>query len=202
MDWTSPAIVISTRIGETTYDDGWLERYQCDYGACVPTGGKYKGQPCTRETFEELRREDPECITVCYVMRQEDVARALRHPAVMLASDGLLEKGEGHPRASGSFPRFWHEYVRRGGMDWLQGLAKMTSMPARRLGLSRKGNLQPGSDGDIVVFDPERMRDCASFDDPALAPEGIEYVFIGGKLALEHGIIKNASLGRALRREA
>ena len=195
-----PYTAFSTRIGETTYDDGWLDRYACTYSACVPASGKYRGQPCTRETFEELRRDDPECITVCYVMRGEDVEMALRHPAVMLASDGLLENGEGHPRASGSFPRFWREYVCRGGMDLLPGLAKMTSMPADRLGLSCKGRLQPGADADIVIFDPQRLADCARFDAPALPPEGIDYVLIGGEVALKNGEIQNAALGRSVRR--
>ena len=195
-----PYTAFSTRIGETTYDDGWLERYNCAYSACVPASGKYRGRPCTQETFDELRKNDPGCITVCYVMRDEDINLALRHPAVMLASDGLLENGEGHPRASGSFPRFWREYVKKGGMDMLDGLAKMTSMPAKRLGLSNKGSLRPGKDADILIFDPERFSDRADFDAPALPPEGIDYVFIGGEIAMKHGNIENAALGRALRR--
>jgi len=193
-----PYAAFSTRIGETTYDDGWLDRYGCDYSACVPMEGKYRGQPCSRAQFEELRARDPECITVCHVMRREDVDLALRHSAVMLASDGLLDEGRGHPRAAGSFPRFWHERGRI-GMDTLSCLDRMTRMPADRLGLLQKGRLTPGADADIAIFRPEAFRDRATFEQPVLPPEGMEWVIIGGEIALRRSEILNAGLGRALR---
>lgn len=193
-----PYAAFSTGIGETTYDEGWLERYHCDYSACVPAEGKYKGVPCTKETFEELRRDDPGCITVCYVMQQADVELALRHPCVMLGSDGFMDKGQGHPRAAGCFPRFLRRYA--GGMDLSAAIAKMTSMSADRLGLNHKGRLNVGADADIVIFDPERIRDNATFDEPNLAPEGIDYVFIGGEIAAKDCKVVNDKLGRAVRK--
>ena len=194
-----PYTAFSTRIGETTYDDGWLERYHCDYGACVPAEGKYRGMPCTKEIFDALRRQDPECITVCHVMRKEDVELALRHPRVMPASDGLLDAGSGHPRASGCFARFWRKMVREGGMDPLQAIAKMTLLPAKRLGLECKGRLALGADADIAIFRPDAFRDRATFDAPMRTPEGLEYVLIGGETALQQGEILQNSLGKALR---
>ena len=195
-----PYAAFSTGIGETTYDAGWLERYNCDYSACVPAEGKYRGVPCTKEIFEELRRDDPDCITVCYVMQAEDVAMALRHPHVMLGSDGFIDKGQGHPRAAGCFPRFLREYAGEGGIDLTTAVAKMTSMPAQRLGLINKGRLNVGADADIVIFDPARIRDRATFDEPALAPEGIDYVFIGGEIAAKDCKLVNGKLGRAVRK--
>lgn len=194
-----PYTAFSTGIGETTYDEGWLERYGCDYSACVPAEGKYKNKPCTPESFAELRRENPECITVCRVMREEDVRMALRHPAVMLGSDGFVDNGQGHPRAAGAFPRFWREYVCSGEIEPLAGIARMTSMPAQRLGLQNKGRLNVGADADIVIFDPEKLRDCATFDDPMLPPEGIDYVLVGGEIAVHNGRITRDRLGKALR---
>ena len=195
-----PYAAFSTGIGETTYDEGWLERYHCDYSACVPVEGKYKGVPCTKEIFEELRRDDPDCITVCYVMQAGDVAMALRHPLVMLGSDGFIDKGQGHPRAAGCFPRFLREYVAGGEIDLFDGIAKMTSMPAQRLGFENKGRLNVGADADVVIFDPARIRDRATFDEPALAPEGIDYVFIGGEVAAKDCAVVNDKLGRAVRK--
>ena len=195
-----PYFAFSTRLGTPTYDPGWLERYRCDYSVLEFCEGKYKGQRATKETFDEQRVSFPECITVCYVMKEEDVRLAFRHPAVMLGSDGLMNNGQGHPRAAGSFPRFLAEFARKGTLTLYQAIEKMTAQPAARLGLANKGRLNVGADADITVFDYETVRDGATFAEPALHPQGIEYVFIGGELALEKGQILQAHLGKAIRK--
>ena len=194
-----PYFAFSTRIGETTYDDGWLERYHCDYSACMLAEGKYKGRRCTKDIFEEMRRDFPQCITVCYVMREDDIRMALAHPNVMVASDGLINSGQGHPRAAGCFPRFLREFVLDGDIGLYRGIEKMTAFPAARLGLRNKGRLNVGADADITIFDPGTVRDGATFEDPMIAPRGIDYVFIGGELAAKDCGIVNPALGTALR---
>jgi len=194
-----PYAAFSTRIGETTYDDGWLERYRCGYDACQLTESRYAGQRCTKEIFEELRRDDPECITVCHVMRADEVERALRHPQVMPASDGLLDQGRGHPRAAGTFPRYLRRHVLDAGLDLCEGVRKITADPARRLGLAQKGALHPGADADVVIFAPASIRDRATFEQPVLPPEGIRFVLVGGEIAAQDGHIVNAGLGRSIR---
>ena len=194
-----PYFAFSTKVGTPTYDPGWLDRYHCDYGVLEFCEGKYKGQRATKETFEEMRRDFPECITVCYVMKPEDVRLAYSHPAVMVASDGLLNKGQGHPRAAGSFPRFLAEFVREGDIDLYTAVEKITAMPARRMKLQNKGHLAVGADADITVFDYEKIRDNATFAQPVLAPEGIDYVLIGGKIAAKDCAIVDGGLGRAVR---
>lgn len=92
-----PYDAFSTSHGSATYDDGWLERYGCTYDAVELCQGKYRLQRCTREIFQEVRRDDPECMTVCYVMQAPEVDMAFRHPAVMLASDGILDRGRDIP---------------------------------------------------------------------------------------------------------
>ena len=133
-------------------------------------------------------------------MQEKDIRLAFRHPHVMVASDGLVNNGQGHPRAAGTFPRFLAEFCRKGDLSLSEAVKKITCQSADRLGLTRKGRLSVGADADITVFDLETIRDCATFAQPALPPEGIEYVFIGGKPALEHGNIVNSRLGRALRK--
>ncbi len=194
-----PYFAFSTKIGTPTYDPGWLDRYHCDYSVLEFCEGKYKGQRATKETFDEMRRDFPECITVCYVMKPEDVCLAYSHPAVMVGSDGLLNKGQGHPRAAGSFPRFLAEFARKGRLDWYTAVEKITAMPAARLGLQSKGRLSAGADADITIFDPARIQDNATFAEPVLAPVGIDYVFIGGSVAAKDCTITNGSLGRAVR---
>ncbi len=195
-----PYFAFSTRLGTPTYDPGWLERYHCDYGVLEFCEGKYKGQRATKETFDEMRRDFPECITVCYVMQESDVRKAYRHPAVMVGSDGLLNDGQGHPRASGSFPRFIAEFVRSGDLNLYDAVEKMTAMPAARLGLSNKGRLNAGADADITIFDFEKIKDNATFASPVLPPEGIDYVFIGGQIAARNCQIIRNDCGKAVRK--
>ena len=195
-----PYFAFSTRLGTPTYDPGWLDRYHCDYGVLEFCEGKYKGQRATKETFDEMRRDFPQCITVCYVMKEEDVRLAFRHPAVMLGSDGLLSEGQGHPRASGSFPRFLAEFSRNGNLSLYDAIEKMTAMPAQRLGLANKGRLNVGADADITIFDYEKIRDGATFSEPALPPTGIDYVLIGGQIAAKDCQIVKNDLGRAIRK--
>lgn len=195
-----PYFAFSTRIGTPTYDPGWLERYHCGYDVLEFSEGKYKGQRATKETFDEIRRDFPECITVCHVMKQSDIRMAFRHPNVMLGSDGLMSNGQGHPRAAGTFPRFLAEFARNGELSLYDAVEKITALPAQRLGLASKGRLNVGADGDITIFDFDRIQDRATFAQPSLPPEGVEWVLIGGEVALEKGKIANDHCGKALRR--
>ena len=194
-----PYFAFSTRLGTPTYDPGWLDRYHCDYDVLEFCEGKYKGQRATKETFDEMRRDFPQCITVCYVMKEEDVRMAYRHPGVMVGSDGLMNKGQGHPRAAGSFPRFLAEFSRKGELRLYDAVEKITATPAKRLGLANKGRLNVGADADITIFDFETIQDGATFAQPNLPPQGIDYVLLGGEVVLEKGTILNQNRGKAVR---
>ena len=195
-----PYFAFSTRLGTPTYDPGWLDRYHCGYDVLEFCEGKYKGQRATAETFDEMRRDFPECITVCHVMKEEDIRLAFRHPNVMLASDGLVNNGQGHPRAAGSFARFLKEFAKTGTLSLYSAVEKMTAIPADRLHLNNKGRLNVGADADITIFDYETISDSATFAQPALEPVGIETVLIGGEIALEKGKICKARCGKAIRK--
>jgi len=195
-----PYFAFSTRIGTPTYDPGWLDRYHADYDVLEFCEGKYKGQRATKETFHEIRRDFPECITVCHVMKEGDIRSAFRHPGVMLGSDGLMNKGQGHPRAAGSFPRFLAEFVKTGTIPLYRAVEKMTAIPARRLRLETKGRLNAGADADITIFDLDTIKDGATFENPALPPQGIEYVFLAGEMVLKKGEILSDRRGKAVRK--
>lgn len=194
-----PYDAFSTEIGETTYDDGWLERYRTTYDSIELCDGAYKGMRCTEELFQKLRREAPHTITVCHVMVPEEVEMALLHPNVMVATDGFLNNGQGHPRAAGTFPRFLKEYVRTGKISLDAAIAKMSALPAQKFSLTQKGRLSAGADADIVIFDPETVADTAVYDDPIRPPVGIETVLIGGEAAVENSSLQNLRLGRSIR---
>ena len=195
-----PYEAFSTEIGSTTYDDGWLERYDCDYSVLEFCEGPWKGQRATPETFAAMRRDWPDTLTVCCVMRGEDVDMALRHPMVSVASDGILNDGQGHPRAAGTFPRFLAHYVREGGIPLPEGIRKMTALPASRLGiLDRKGQLGVGADADVTIFDPGAVRDGSDFAHPTTAPAGIRCVIVGGRVAVRDGQVTDARCGHSVR---
>jgi N-acyl-D-amino-acid deacylase len=194
-----PYDAFSTEIGETTYDDGWLERYDTDYGSIELCDGEWKGMRCTEQMFHILRNNAPETITVCHVMKPEEVQMALLHPNTVLVTDGFVHNGQGHPRAAGAFPRFLKEYVRSGKISMDGAIAKMSSVPAQRFGLNSKGRLSAGADADIVIFDPNEVADMATYSAPATPPVGIDYVLVAGEIAVQNNDIINGRLGRALR---
>ena len=194
-----PYFAFSTRLGTPTYDPGWLDRYHCGYDVLEFCDGPYQGQRATKETFDEMRREFPECLTVCYVMKEEDIRLAFRHPSVMLGSDGITDNGRGHPRCAGTFPRFLSEFVKKGDLSLFDAIKKMTILPAKRLNLHQKGHLGLGADADVTIFDYEKLSDRATFADPALSPVGIEYVLIGGEVVLKNGEILKDNAGKAVR---
>ena len=194
-----PYFAFSTRLGTPTYDPGWLDRYHCDYDVLEFCDGPYRGQRATKETFDEMRITFPDCLTVCYVMKEEEIRLAFRHPSVMLGSDGITDNGRGHPRCAGTFPRFLAEFVKKGDLPLYEAIKKMTIMPALRLNLRQKGHFGIGADADVTIFDYEKVADRATFAEPALPPVGIDCVLIGGEVVLQDGQILKDNCGKSVR---
>ena len=140
----------------------------------------------------------------------EDVVRtAMASPLVMIASDGILDQGKGHPRAAGTFARVLGRYVREQKlMPLMVAIRKMSYMPAQLLqdsvpAMRKKGRIKPGADADITVFDAGRVIDRATFENAAQYSEGIEFVFVNGVLAVKNGDVVGGVLpGRGIRRLA
>jgi dihydroorotase/N-acyl-D-amino-acid deacylase len=139
---------------------------------------------------------------VYHNMDETDVERIMRHPACMVGSDGtVLEYGSGvpHPRSYGTFPRILGVYVREKGILRLEeAIRKMTSLSAQRMNLHDRGLLRPGMIADIVIFDPDRIIDRATFTVPHQYPIGIEYVFVNGRIVVERGAMTDQHPGRVL----
>jgi N-acyl-D-aspartate/D-glutamate deacylase len=114
-------------------------------------------------------------------MSEEDVRRILQHPASMIGSDGLPNDPRPHPRLWGTFPRVLGHYCRDQGIFPLaQAIHKMTGLPAKRFGLAGRGRISEGAHADLVLFDPETIRDTATFSDPISRAEGIAAVWVNG----------------------
>jgi N-acyl-D-amino-acid deacylase len=138
----------------------------------------------------------------CYFqMREDDVERVIAHPLSMIGSDGLPHDRHPHPRLWGAFPRVLARYCRERGLMSLPGAVhKMTGLSARNFGLQDRGELRAGAFADVVVFDPETVRDVATYENPTARCEGIHRVYVNGQLAFDarEGARKRA--GRMLSR--
>ena len=120
----------------------------------------------------------------CYFqMREDDVTRVIAHPLSMIGSDGLPNDERPHPRLWGAFPRVLANYWRaQGVLSLAQAVHKMSGMSAQRFRLAERGVLAAGKAADVVVFDPARIQDKATFENPQQLSEGVEAVWVNGVL--------------------
>jgi N-acyl-D-aspartate/D-glutamate deacylase len=146
--------------------------------------------------FDLLVETSGEILMVIFMMCEEDVASILKHPAVMAGSDSL----QAHPRYYGTFPRILSKYVRQDKVLTLaEGVRKMTSMPAQKLGLRERGVLAEGKWADITVFNANTIEDRGTFLKPQQYPVGINYVLVNGRVAVRKGEYTGMVAGQLLR---
>lgn len=140
-------------------------------------------------------------ISIGFGMSEDDLASNVRHPLMMIGSDGIPDlDGLPHPRLFGTFPRIFARYVRDlGEITLTEAVRRMTSLPARRFGLSGRGTLAPGNWADVVVFDQGRFRDEATYADPKREAAGLHWVLVNGQLAYDQGRHTGVRSGRLLR---
>lgn len=146
-----------------------------------------------------------ECrIRVLMVYRWYDEAklrRAMTHPLGMVGSDGLFRGRYPHPRGFGAHARVLAYLVReKGWLELADAIRRMTSMPAARYSLADRGVVRAGAAADLAVFDPDRIQDRATFEEPRSTAVGMDYVFVNGRPAIEAGHIAETGAGRVLRR--
>jgi N-acyl-D-amino-acid deacylase len=138
---------------------------------------------------------------IYFSMDEADVERILAYPETMVGSDGLPHDEFPHPRLWGAFPRVLGHYARQRGLFSLeQAVHKMTGLPADRFRLVERGRIAPGMRADLVVFDPQRITDAATFVHPKTPATGIESVYVNGTLAWHKGRHTGARTGQVVRR--
>ena len=156
--------------------------------------------------FELIVDEAGKGYMILFQLDETDLRRALAHPAVMIGSDGsslaphgALGTGKPHPRSYGTFPRVLGEYVRVQRVIGLpEAVHKMTGLPAKRLGLRDRGVIRTGAKADLVVFDPKRVGDQATYEDPHRYPVGIEHVIVNGSIVIKDGAHTGSLPGKLL----
>jgi N-acyl-D-amino-acid deacylase len=194
-----PYAAFCTFVGSTVFDPGFEARWGKGLESLEAASGRYKGNRLQPETFTDMRTNDPEALVVAHVMNEDEIRLCLRHPQCAIASDGVLHQGQGHPRAAGTFPRALR-WLREEGLSWPEAIRHATSLPASMVWL-QSGVMQTGAPADLVIFLPDRLRDMATFRDQLLPPEGMEFVLVNGRVALEHGKLTEPPVGSFLLRQ-
>ena len=196
-----PYTATQTNIESAIYDEGWKEALGIDYKDLqwVATGERL-----TAESFARYRKTGGAVIGHSI---PEEIARlSVASPLTMIASDGALQNGKGHPRGSGSYARVLGHYVRElKALTLMDAIRKMTIMPAQRLEqiapmMKNKGRIRVGADADLTIFNPATVIDKSTFEEPAQYSEGITHVLVGGAFVVKDAKLQpDVNPGRAIR---
>lgn len=206
--WWNPVGAMGTWDVVTVTDVG-SPRNRDLLGLTVPEIAHRRGIEPLEAALSLLREERGAVQIVIRMMQEEDTARAARTPFVMMGTDGAAEcRREAsehltHPRSYGTTAKWLSTYVRdRSTSTFEAAVHRMTGLPARRMGLRDRGLIAPGQAADLVVLDPARVEDVATYADPHRPPTGFMHVLVNGEFALEDGSFTGVRAGRVLRRRA
>ena len=166
-----------------------------------------RGKSPEETAIDLIIEDDSEIDTVYFFMSEENVQKKIALPWMTFGSDassqapeGVFLKSNPHPRAYGNFARLLGKYVRDEGVIPLEeAVHRLTSLPASRLKLERRGSLEPGFFADVVIFNPETIQDHATFEDPHQYATGVVHVFVNGQQVLREGEHTGATPGRVVR---
>jgi N-acyl-D-aspartate/D-glutamate deacylase len=196
-----PYIAGMTDIKSAIFDEGWQEVFGIDYKDLQWAA---TGERLTKETFAQYRQTGG--MVAVFSMTEEVVTGAIKSPLTIIASDGILENGKGHPRTAGTYSRILGKYVREQNvLTLMDALTKMTLMPAQRLerrvpSMRKKGRIRPGADADLTIFDPQTISDRSTFQEPAKYADGIKFVIVNGVVIVKDGQLQpGVDPGRPLR---
>jgi dihydroorotase len=192
----------STNLETAIFDPGWQESMGITYKDLLWVK---TGERISEQSFAKFRKEGG--TVIIFSIPEEVVRGALANPMVMIASDGMRLTGpKVHPRGQATFARVLGHYVREEKvLDLMTALRKMTIMPAQRLEkrapmFQSKGRIRVGADADITIFDPQRVIDNATYEEPLQFSEGIPYVLVNGVVVVrEEKLVENAFPGKAAR---
>jgi N-acyl-D-aspartate/D-glutamate deacylase len=168
---------------------------------------KAKNQEPIETLFDILIEDDAFTAVSVFGMSEPDIALALKQPWVSIGTDwsgtapnGLLGQEHSHPRGYGTFPRILRKYVREEHLLTLEdAIRKFTSLPAQRMRLADRGVIKQGMWADIVIFDPDQIRDLATFEQPNQLSVGMRFVLVNGVPVIAEGTATNALPGKVLR---
>jgi len=191
----------ATALESDVFGEGWQKKLDITYHDLqwVETGERL-----TEESFNRYRKTGGKVIL--FTNTEEMVQRAMADSMVMIASDGTLTDGKGHPRSAGTYARVLGVYVReQKALTLMEAIRRSSLAPARRLEsftpqMKQKGRLQVGADADIDVFDANTVIDKATYEKPGQYSYGFRYVLVGGQFVVRDGKLDESALpGKAIR---
>ena len=160
-----------------------------------------RGREPAETAFDILLEEAGKVVMIVYAMSEDDVRTVMKHPLVMIGTDGIPTSGKPHPRAYGTYPRILGKYVREEKILSLEeAIRKMTGLPAQKLGLKGRGIIEEGKIADLIIFNPSTIREKSTYLNPHEKPEGIEYVLIGGSIVVERTRLLDSQKGQVIRK--
>jgi N-acyl-D-aspartate/D-glutamate deacylase len=177
-----------TGLESAVFNEGWQERMGVTYNDIVWIK---TNERLTAESFARYRKQGG--MVVIYGIPEAAIKLAIASPYTMVASDGLIEEGKGHPRGAGTFARVLGHYAREEhALTLMEAVRKMTLLPAERLekavpAMRAKGRIKVGADADLVAFDPATVMDRATFNEPSLPSAGFQLVMVMGKPVIRDG---------------
>lgn len=175
------------------------EKNQDAIGKNLVELGEMRGKEPLDAAFDLLLEEENVVGMVDFYGTEEHVVRIMTRPEQNVSTDGIMG-AKPHPRLYGTFPRILGKYVREEKVMSLEtAIYKMTGKPASVLGLKDRGILKEGFFADVVIFDPQTVKDTADYVNPRQYPVGIEYVFVNGKMIVECGQPRPQRAGKVLR---
>lgn len=208
--------ILSDEFENTVIEDGWenivvvgLARGQNSRfeNKSVADIALQLGKDPSETAFDLMLEENLGVYAIFHEISDDDVGTVMSHPLACIGSDGMSESAYGpmsnsatHPRSYGTFPRVLRRYsIEKGLFPLHEAIMKMTSIPAKRIGLKDRGTLAKGMVADVVIFDPLKVRDVATFEDSHRYPEGIVHVIVNGAVTIENGQHTKERAGLVLR---
>jgi N-acyl-D-amino-acid deacylase len=176
-------------------------------GKTLGAVAKLHGKSAEETAIDLVIADSTRIETVYFLMNEENVKRQITLPymsfgsdAGSMASEGVFLKSSAHPRAYGNFARLLGKYVRDEKVITLEeAIRKLSALPAANLGIKKRGMLKTGNYADVVLFDPEKIQDHATFENPHQYATGMVHVLVNGTVVLENGEHTGNTPGRVVR---